>query len=74
MYEIIKEQTKVDINYIDLKDEFNRDEICNNIKTNQRLIIKADIAGAGKTSAFTYFSEQTEEETLFVTPYNALFL
>jgi superfamily II DNA or RNA helicase len=36
------------------------------------LLIKVTCAGAGKTSAFIYTAEKTKQNTLFITPYNAL--
>ena len=57
-------------NIIELDDEFNRDEISDKII--DKLIITAEIAGAGKTSAFIYNSIKRNEKTLIITPYNAL--
>ena len=70
VFETIKEQNKTFVNNIELNDEFDREEISNVINSSSNLIIKADIAGAGKTSAFTYTVEKST--TLLITPYNAL--
>jgi len=70
IYETIKEHNV--INNIELNDEFNRDELSEKINEFNHLIIKATCAGAGKTSAFTYNAEKIKENTLFITPYNAL--
>ena len=72
MFETIKEQNIIFVNHIELNDEFNRDEICDYINKINNLIIKADIPGAGKSSAFTYNSDKINEKTLFITPYNSL--
>ena len=65
-------KTEVIVNNIELTDEFDRDEISNKIIN--RTIIKADVAGAGKTSAFIYNAIKRGENTLIITPYNALCL
>ena len=54
------------------KKKLEIDETCDYINKINDLIIKADIAGAGKTSAFTYNAKNSNEQTLIVTPYNAL--
>jgi hypothetical protein len=70
VFETIKEQNKIFVNNIELNDEFDREEISSVINSTSNLVIKADIAGAGKTSAFTYTVEKST--TLLITPYNAL--
>jgi hypothetical protein len=56
IYETIKEP--ILINHIELTNEFNRDELCDQITYNKQLLIKATCAGAGKTSAFIYTAEK----------------
>ena len=55
-----------------LKDEWDRDEIYKVIDKSNRLIIKADIAGAGKTSALLNYSKSFDKNALFVCPWNSL--
>ena len=57
-------------NIIVLEDEFNRDEISDKII--DKLIITADIAGAGKSSSFVYNSIKRKENALIICPYNTL--
>jgi len=63
-----------EVNIININDEFDKDEISNIINDNDRLLIKADIAGAGKTSACINFCKLFNKKGLFITPYNALCL
>ena len=55
-----------------LKDEFNNDEINEVIDKNNKLIIKADIAGAGKTSSFIDYIQKHDKRALFICPWNSL--
>jgi superfamily II DNA or RNA helicase len=55
-------------NVITVKNEFDRDEISDIIKNNDRLIVKANVAGAGKTSSFIHYANKTKSKLLFVTP------
>jgi len=55
------------VQMIELKDEFDLSEIQRTVESSDRLIIKADIAGAGKTTSFL-----NRNNTLIVCPYNAL--
>ena len=59
-------------NDIELIDEFNRDEISDKIKVFDNLILKADVAGAGKTSGIIHHIIKEGERALVITPYNAL--
>ena len=62
---------KIKQSRIELKDEFNRDEIAINLKNN-KVIINADIAGAGKTSSTIYYAKKNKLNTIIVSPYNTL--
>lgn len=59
---------------IELKDEYDEHEIANTILKYKRLIILADVPGAGKTQACKIFSKINHKKTLFVTPTNNLAL
>lgn len=72
IYEIIKPINKSW--KVALKNEWNNDEISDNIDYFDNLIITADIAGAGKSHSFKYHAKNKGESTLFITPYNALAL
>jgi len=62
----------VKINLIELKDEWDRKEINSKIERYNNLIIKADIAGAGKTSSFINYKEVSCKNILFIVPWNSL--
>ena len=55
-----------------LNNEWDRDEINKIIDKSNRMIIKADIAGAGKTNAFVNYCKINNKEALFVCPWNSL--
>jgi hypothetical protein len=59
-------------NLIHLKDEWNSNEINSVIDKYDKLIIKADIAGAGKTASFVNYSKFMNKKMLFVVPWNSL--
>jgi len=59
------------INHIQLKNEFDINEIINKMD-NKKIIIKADVAGAGKTYSFEQYCKLNDKKGLFITPYNAL--
>jgi len=66
-------EVKIQDSYIiPLKNEFDNDEISDAINQHNRLIVKADIAGAGKTSACIHYCKKYNKRALFITPYNAL--
>lgn len=60
------------VNHVQLEDEFNQDEICT--KLQDKMIIEAEVAGAGKTSAWLYNAIKNKEKTIIATPYNVLCL
>jgi hypothetical protein len=55
-----------------LNNEFNNNEINQVIDKNDKLIIKADIAGAGKTTSFINYIEKYDKNALFICPWNSL--
>ena len=57
---------------IELKDEWDRSEICQVLDKNNNLIIKADIAGAGKTSSLIHYCKEYNKKALFICPWNSL--
>jgi len=61
---------KTKINHIDISDEWNKDIISEVYASNNRVICKAECAGAGKTSSFKHFVHG--KKALFVCPYNNL--
>ena len=68
-YESVPEVQKKEIK---LKNEWDCNEINYCISNNNRLIIKADIAGAGKTFSFINYAKQSNKKMLFVCPWNSL--
>jgi len=65
-------QTVIYNKEITLNNEWSREEIFNVLDNNNRLIIKADIAGAGKTSSFITYCHDRKLNGLFVCPWNSL--
>jgi hypothetical protein len=59
-------------NEIILKDEWDKDELSSVIHCSNKLIIKAHIAGGGKTSSFKNYMQKYNKKGLFVCPYNSL--
>jgi len=55
-----------------LVNEFDNNEINQVIDKNNKLIIKADIAGAGKTTSFINYIEKYDKNALFICPWNSL--
>lgn len=75
LYDIINPLTTVaNTRQIKLQNEWDNKQISYEIDCFDKLIITADIAGAGKSYAFKYHCQNKNEinSTLFVTPYNAL--
>jgi hypothetical protein len=67
---VFKPVEPVQVNQIDLVDEWDREELKQIIYNNRNLVIKADIAGAGKTSSFVH----ALPNALYICPWNTLCL
>ena len=55
-----------------VKDEWDREEMKHILDNNKNLVIKADIAGAGKTNAFVHYCKENKISALFICPWNSL--
>lgn len=61
------------VNLIEIKDEYNKKEFEKVFKENESVLIKAEVAGAGKTTSIKNYAKKIGiSKTLFVTPYNTL--
>lgn len=55
-----------------LNNEWDREEMKNILDNYKNLILKADIAGAGKTNALVHYCKENKLKTLFICPWNSL--
>jgi len=69
VYEPVAKQYKKEII---VKDEWDREEMKNILDNHKNLVIKADIAGAGKTNAFVHYCKENKISALFICPWNSL--
>ena len=68
-----KEYIPIQLTDIIIKNEFDNEEISSLIDEHEnRVIVKADIAGAGKTHCCIHYCKKYNQNALFITPYNAL--
>jgi hypothetical protein len=65
------EETNITANRIELKDEWDVNELCNHILTNKRLMIRAKFPGSGKSYVCEHLAK-LGNNVLFVCPTNRL--